>query len=135
MISFKGRKVDNKRTVQIYRNLHDRSGTKRWSIKQNGLVVAHAEKLCLGDVQFVVSQAGMKRAQKLGHRVVCAYARGKIIDSCMGTDADDTLPVKISFVYGEGFIGKLGQIRFVTTGAMAVIFNKHGASAAYTYKD
>jgi len=132
MIAFKNRKVDRKRAVQVYRNLHDRSGKRRWSIRQNGLIVAHAARFCLRDVHFVVSNAGMKRARKLGHRVVCAYARGTLTSSCMGTDAQGILPVRISFVYDQGFIGTVGPTKYKIKEASAAIFNQHGATAAYT---
>lgn len=132
MIPFKGRKVDRKRPVKVYRNLHDKTG-KRWSVMQDGLVVGHASRLCLVDVKFIASKAGMRRAKKLGHRVVCGFARGMLSGSTMGIDSRSTLPVRINFEYGKGFVGQLKcGLSFPIEQALGVVFNKHGASGAYT---
>lgn len=75
---FKDRGVNPEKPVQIYRNLNgDR--LHRWSIRQGGLVVAHAEEIELEDVSFHVNRAGWRRMAKSGRRNVHAYAKGWVV--------------------------------------------------------
>ena len=76
MISYKNRRVDRNKPVDIYRNLSNRGG--RWSIRQKGLVVAHANNVSLRNVVFIASKSGMRRSLKIGHKIVCAHARGML---------------------------------------------------------
>lgn len=122
--SFKGRRINYDKPARVYRNLNQKGVV--WSIVQDGLVVAHADRLCMCDVEFRVSEAGMKRAQRLGHRVVCGWAVGKISKrGCMGTDGSQSLPFTVKFDRETGFNLK---------GADGVVFNNEGCSAAYTYR-
>lgn len=134
MLSFKNRRIDRKKVVQVYRNLNDHSGKRKWLIKQGGLVVAHTNALCLRNVKFIASQAGMEHARRLGHRTVCAYARGYVVSSVMGTDAthkNHKMHAKIGFSYDHGFTANVSGL-FVTgiKGADGVIFNTDGCYAA-----
>mgnify|MGYP001572394428 CR=1 FL=1 len=72
---FKGRKVDFCKKVHVYRNLNGTRST-RWSIRQGGLVVGHADELEIEDATFHVSRAGWLRMVKSGSRNVHAYAAG-----------------------------------------------------------
>ncbi len=81
MEMFKGRTLDTEKPVQVYRNLNDRTGERVWSIRQNGLVIAHTKKIYLGGVRFVVNKAGWRRMRREGRRNVHAYATGMVIDS------------------------------------------------------
>lgn len=72
--SFKGRKLDRKKPVRVYRNLHKR----QWSISQGGRVVAHADTLVLQRCAFVVSVAGWKRSVKIKQRTVHAFVTGSL---------------------------------------------------------
>ena len=77
---FKGRALDPSRRVRVYRNLHAKTAEDRYSILQNGLVVAHAPYVLLTDVRFVVLPAAWRRSLKLGRKIVCAFAEGFITE-------------------------------------------------------
>ena len=66
--------------VDVYRNLHN----GMYSIKSReagtrGLVIAHATRLWLSDVQFVVSQAGRNRVLREKKKYVHAVVRGTLL--------------------------------------------------------
>lgn len=75
MTSFKGRRVNPKRLVEVYRNLH-RGG---YSVRQGGKVVAHSDYVTMLDAEFHVSEAGRQRVLKTGRRNVHAWARGQLV--------------------------------------------------------
>lgn len=60
--------------VEVYRNLHN----GRWSVRGNKtkLVLGHADKVLLYDVEFVVGEKGRRRVLREGRKNVHAYARG-----------------------------------------------------------
>lgn len=138
---FKGRKIDFKKPVWVYRNLNCKG--VNYSIKQNGLVVAHATRLMLNNVEFKVSEAGRKRALMENRRNVHAFAVGKIArNGGMGTTAqiceerNEQLPAMIKYNPKKhtGFTCENLTIKpYLVKGAMYVVFNKYGVSAAYTY--
>lgn len=51
-----------------------------WSIRERGRVVGHASTLCLRDVRFVVSAAGVARIRRRSQREVVAFARGVLAE-------------------------------------------------------
>ena len=57
MQRYKNREIDGTREVEVYRNLH----RDCWSIRQDGVVVAHANSVGLTNCTFKVSQAGRQR--------------------------------------------------------------------------
>lgn len=61
----------------VYRHLSRRA----WSIRERGRVVGHASTLCLQDVRFVVSAAGVARIRRRSQREVVAHARGVLAES------------------------------------------------------
>lgn len=133
LVPFCGRAADVSRPVRVYRNLSGRGG--RYSVAQGGLVVAHADRLMLGNVTFVVSAAGMARSRRIGKRVICAWAIGLLTDSGMGIACDHpgVLPCRISLDRQAGaFVGALTSPPHQVRKAAVVLFNEHGASAAYT---
>ena len=74
---FKGRTLNPHQPVDVYRNLNgDKKST--WSLRQNGLVVAHANRLKLKMVSFQVSKAGWKRSKREMQRNVHAVAHGYV---------------------------------------------------------
>lgn len=73
--SFKGRKIDMSKQVLIYKNLHN----GLFSVKQNGLVVAHVESIVLKNGFFDVNQAGRNRVIKEKKKNVHAYVKGFIV--------------------------------------------------------
>lgn len=75
---YKGRKIDLDYPVQVYRNLNARSHEMDWSIRQKGLVVAHAWRVCISSPKFNVSLFGKRRATAAGVRNVHAFCVGFI---------------------------------------------------------
>lgn len=69
--AFKGRSIDFSQTVEIYKNLHN----GLWSVRQNGLIVAHVESFVLKQVFFKVSESGRQRViaeqRKNVHAFIC----------------------------------------------------------------
>lgn len=74
--SFKGRQIDFTQQVEIYKNLHN----GLFSIRQNGLVVAHVESFSLIDTSFKVSKAGRQRVIREKKKNVHAFICGKLLD-------------------------------------------------------
>lgn len=84
MISgYKNRYPEPGELHRVHRNLADRDGTQVWSIlaKRGGrwLVVGHADRIALTDVQFKVYQCGRIRALFTGQRNVHAFAVGRLL--------------------------------------------------------
>ena len=92
--SFKGRQINLEQPIYVYRNLHK----KGYSIKQAGKVVAHAERLCIRDCEFVVNESGRQRVLKEKQKNVHAFIKGYYTTSGMGTCAKrNDLPVEITY--------------------------------------
>ena len=66
--------VDLTRKVRVYWNLHKNC----FSVKQNGIVKAHTDWVCLKGVEFKVSQKGRERVLREKRKNVHAYAVGYI---------------------------------------------------------
>jgi hypothetical protein len=64
-------------TVEVYRCL----SRGRWSVRERGRVVGHRGALCLRDVRFIVSAAGVARIRLRMQREVVAHARGVLVES------------------------------------------------------
>ena len=78
MEPFKGREIDYDKPVEVYRCLN-RKG-KIFSIRQNGLVVAHTGAFILKDCELIVNKAGKKRSMETGERNVHAFIKGYLTD-------------------------------------------------------
>lgn len=76
ILPFKSRTFNPGFPIQVYRNLHDKDGSRRWSLRQNGLIVGHADEIYLRCVDFHVSPAGRNRVRREGRKNVHAYADG-----------------------------------------------------------
>lgn len=135
IIRYKGRRINYKRPVLLYRNVRRVKG--RWySIRQNGLVVAHATRLCLKDCRFLINEAGRKQMKKRGEKTVHAFIEGVITGSGMGCtakDAQEALPVKVAYdpkkderFHSEGFTRD-----FEIKSAEFVAISERGVFAAY----
>lgn len=75
---YKSRILDPLKPVQVYRCLN-RKGVV-FSIRQNGLVVAHGSNFHLRNVTFKINEKGKQRCIESGNREVHAYACGFIQD-------------------------------------------------------
>ena len=65
-------RLDKERSVEVYRNLHRNC----YSIKQDGLVKAHADELTLDECTFHVNASGRERVRKAKRKEVHAWIRG-----------------------------------------------------------
>lgn len=76
MIAYKNRKLDPTKPVEVYRCLN-RKGVI-YSVRQQGLVVAHAEDIVLTNCKLIVSQAGRARVVLNKKKSVHAWIQGMI---------------------------------------------------------
>ena len=67
-------KLDKERSVDVYRNLHRNC----YSIKQDGLVKAHADNVTLNKCTFHVNEVGRDRVRKTKRKEVHAWVKGYI---------------------------------------------------------
>lgn len=75
--SFKGRAVEEKQRVKVYRNLHN----GKWSIadKATGLVLGHADSVILLNAEFIVKEAGRQRVLREKQKNVHAVVEGNFL--------------------------------------------------------
>lgn len=135
-VSFKGRRPDCDRPVYIYRNLNGDS-TRLFSIKQDGLVVGHTNRMVLRDCTFLVSRAGQARVRATKTKNVHAYIRGTIAKrGAMGDDGTGRpWPVEVEYnPYRDNHFTcrNLTEKPFAVRAAMAAVVCKRGVEAAYT---
>ena len=64
--------LDESRSVEVYRNLHKQC----YSIKQDGLVKAHADHITLKKCTFHVNEQGRDRVRKTKRKEVHAWVKG-----------------------------------------------------------
>ena len=69
--------IDEKKSVQVYKNLHKGC----WSVRQAGKVVAHLDYICLENCNFHVGKSGRDRVRKDGVKNVHAYVTGFVPNS------------------------------------------------------
>ena len=72
--------IDFSKKVFVYKNLHKDC----WSVRQDGLVKAHADKLEMWDCSFQVNQKGREKVLKEKRKNVHAGILGRI-DNIGGT--------------------------------------------------
>lgn len=75
-LSYKGRSIDYSKPVMLYKNLHN----GLFSVKQDGLVVAHLESVLLSNVSFKVNESGRNRVIREQKKNVHAYIVGYILN-------------------------------------------------------
>lgn len=75
--SYKGRKVDPKLPVRVYRNLNKPKVT--YSIVQKGHVVGHATHICLRDVTCHVNERGRQKVVATKRKHVHAWLSGYVV--------------------------------------------------------
>ena len=77
---YKNREVNLDKLIYVYRNLNSTCNENKYSVMQNGLVVAHTNQLQLKDVKFIIRPSGKQRAIKTKERNVHAFIRGYVKD-------------------------------------------------------
>lgn len=136
--------IDVSKTVKVYRNLkHGKSARPLYSVMQGGRVVARLHRVLLGNATFKVNEAGRQRVLKEERKNVHAFVigriandkytpKGKICGACGIDENGRDLPWKIRYnPYVAGhFVGQQGE---EVKGAMCVLLNERGITAAYTY--
>ncbi len=73
---FRNEYLDKECPVEVYRNT-SRKGVV-YSIRQDGIVRAHADELFLVNAEFIVREAGRKRVKRTGTKNVHAWVRGEL---------------------------------------------------------
>lgn len=131
--SFKGRTIDLTKKIRVFRNLN-KSGVW-YSIRQNGLTVAHAKSLCVSNCKFIVNQKTRERIVATGKKEVHAFIEGDYTTSGMGTTAKrNDLKAKIVYnpiIYTGFTCINLTNKFFKVDCARFVICDNNGVSAAY----
>ena len=102
--SFKGRKIDFNQKVEVYKNLHN----GLFSVRQNGLVVAHVESIVLSYPKIKVNEKGRQKVIKDKAKNVHAFLVGfpNCVNKCFTIDDKHAItynPYKYkTFVYKNG---------------------------------
>ena len=104
--------LDKDRSVEVYRNLHRNC----YSIKQDGLVKAHADELTLNHCTFHVNANGRERVRETKRKEVHAWIKGFL---------SDIMPVDPPKWFDQVFYNPYKNDTFmhrVETGAMSATF-------------
>ena len=102
--SFKGRKIDFNQKVEVYKNLHN----GLFSVRQNGLVVAHVETIVLSYPRIKVNETGRQKVIKDKAKNVHAFLVGFPNSVNKGFTIDDKRAITYNpyrfrtFVYKNG---------------------------------
>lgn len=119
---FKGRRISLSERVLVYRNLRGRLGF-RYSIRQNGLVVGHAEQVFLKHVTFKVCESGRQRVLREKRKNVHAFAIGYMTDTC------GALPTRIHYNPYKMTGFQTDNAQTPVTHAYEAVLNNQGISA------
>lgn len=76
MTSFKNRTLDPSKPIRAYRNLHRDS----FSVVQDGLVVAHMDRLCIRNAKPHVNESGRQKVIQTRRKLVHAWIEGYICE-------------------------------------------------------
>lgn len=130
--NYKGRIVDMNVEAEVYRNLG--SHTKMlWSIRQNGLVVGHANNVMLRDASFIVRKGGQKRVRETRKKNVHAFIRGYLAESGMGVSYKDDVNLAMRVKYDpynyDSFVTIPRETKIIS--AWCVKFNNKNVTFAY----
>ena len=124
-------KLDYSRKVKVYRNLHKDC----YSIKQDGLVKAHADKVDLWDCAFQVDKSGRERTLSEGRKNVHAFVIGYISEKFFGEFSyihNDAVKVRYNpKISGTFFIAETKKPCF---SALAVRLDGNGIQASFHNK-
>jgi hypothetical protein len=127
---YKNRTIDETRPVQVYRNLNKKG--YRWSVRQSGLVVAHANSIYLKGCKFVVNERGRLWVLRNNIKTVHAYVEGwyqanrprvKFVQPVFYNPyAYKSFMIFDYFFYGQG--RKINNARFVWLGDNVMFYGK-----------
>lgn len=131
--SYKGRTIDLKKPIYVYRNLH-KEGIW-YSVKQGNLVVAHAQLMVMGDCEFIVNEKGRQRVLKEKRKNLHAYIKGYYTTSGMGTTAaKNDLPAMIEYnpYFNKTFMCSNLTVKPYSVKSAMVVILSSVVRAAYT---
>lgn len=129
MQPYKNRIIDYSKPVMVYRNLHNKQFV--WSVKQGSLVMAHANRICMKNVNFIVKQSGRNKVLLEKQKNVHAYVVGYICaDTCQ---YQNMIPVTYNPYHMDSFVKKNldYSIQEKIMQASLVIMNAEGNVFAY----
>jgi hypothetical protein len=130
--SYKERILDLSQPVQIYRRLRGKGVS--YSLKQKGLVMAHATRVLLRDVTFEVNEKGRQWVIANKHKVPHAYVNGLIcLQGAMGQTAEQDLPARVTYNPYKAGSFVYQQTGNPIKGAWAACLNEHGVTISYGY--
>lgn len=117
LIQYKGRDLNSKHHVEVYRNLNNPKGeTKFYSVRQNGLVIGHTCDMMLKNISFHISEAGRERVIREGRKNVHAYIKGYVCaDEDMFTLNHNAVLKYNPRLYSKFFFEKEDNFNFVDT--------------------
>lgn len=129
--SFKERKINIGKPIYVYKNLHN----GMYSIRQSGLVVAHAERLCVSRPIFIVRKSGRDTVLKTKQKNIHAFVKGWYSGSVCGTTASrNDLPMQIEYnpyKYDSFVCTNLTETPYRIDKCGGVILDENGIMGAY----
>jgi len=94
VLGYKEREIIDRGWSEAYYDLHD----GLFSVRQNGLVVVHADNVWLTDCKFAVQPAGNAKVRATGVKNVHAFVRGKYTGHDLNFPSDYA-----SYLYSMGY--------------------------------
>lgn len=76
LIPFKNRSISTNLPVRVYRNLHSKDESHKYSVMQNRLVIGHTNDLWLKNCKLIVSEALRNKVIKEKKKNVHAFIEG-----------------------------------------------------------
>ena len=115
---------DNSKRVEVYFNLHKRC----WSVRQNGLVIAHVDDIAIRDATFKVLKSGRERVLRERKKNVHAFVAGYWVDRDQLPEGDRD-PVKYNPYKDQTFVRIDGKQKVPVRQARDVIMTCHDNSS------
>lgn len=92
--------LDKTKPVDVYYNVR----LNKFSVRQNGKVVAHMDYLTLKNCKLVVGKKGQLRVLRTGHKNVHAVVRGFLMDGSVDGNVLCNVPVKYNPLFNNSFV-------------------------------
>ena len=115
---------DKSKRVEVYFNLHKRC----WSVRQNGLVIAHVDDITIRDATFKVLKSGRERVLRERKKNVHAFVAGYWVDRDQLPEGDRD-PVKYNPYKDQTFVRIDGNQKVPVRQARDVIMTCHDNSS------
>ena len=114
---FKGRSINPRKKVKVYRNLHN----GKMSVQQGGLVVGHCDEILINRAEFVVNESGRQRVIREKRKNVHAFVLGYLSHlQRVSSPAVGGVPVSYNpYKMGAFYVRESGEA--VTKAAVAAV--------------